>query len=131
VNDTTTNSTFYPVFVGSTGTNQTATVSSSKLYFNPSSGTFNAVTLNSLSDVAFKQNLCAQVDSLAIINKISTYSFDWKHNGQKSYGVIAQELEQILPELVQTNDDGVKSVSYLPLIAILIDAIKKLQNNQH
>jgi hypothetical protein len=41
---------------------------------------------------------------------------------------MAQELEQILPELVKTNPSGAKTVSYLPLIAILIDAIKHLAN---
>jgi hypothetical protein len=41
-----------------------------------------------------------------------------------SYGVIAQEIEKILPELVK-NDTDYKSVSYIPLIAFLIDVVKK------
>ena len=61
-----------------------------------------------------------------MLNKISTYSFEWKDNHKKSYGVLAQELEIIMPELVSTNPNGTKSVSYIPLIALLIDAVKKL-----
>ena len=64
-----------------------------------------------------------------ILNKINTYSFEWKNNDIRSYGVIAQELEKIMPELVETNSAGAKTVSYIPLIAIIIDAIKKLGEN--
>jgi hypothetical protein len=64
---------------------------------------------------------------LDILDKINTYSFDWKDTKIKSYGVIAQELEQVMPELVKTNDDGWKTVAYTPLIAILIDAVKDLK----
>lgn len=39
--------------------------------------------------------------------------------------MIAQELEQILPELVDTAENGLKSVSYIPIIAMLIDVVKK------
>ena len=41
--------------------------------------------------------------------------------------MIAQEIEQIMPELVKTNEAGWKTVSYTPLIAVLIDAINKLK----
>jgi hypothetical protein len=51
-------------------------------------------------------------------------------NKKKSYGVIAQELEQIMPDLVTTNENGVKSVSYIPLIAILVDAVRKLSKDK-
>jgi hypothetical protein len=42
--------------------------------------------------------------------------------------VIAQELEKIMPELVKTNGNGWKTVTYTPLIAILIEAVKKLKS---
>ena len=41
--------------------------------------------------------------------------------------MIAQELEAIMPELVDTNKDGWKTVEYTPLIAILIEAVKQLK----
>jgi hypothetical protein len=126
--DTTTNATFYPVFVSTTNTNTTPFVSTTKLYFNPSSGEISATDFNSLSDITYKTGLNTQLDSLTLLNRIQPYAFTWKDSGQKSYGVMAQELEQVLPELVKTNPSGAKTVSYLPLIAILIDAIKQLSN---
>ena len=53
-------------------------------------------------------------------------SFDWKESGKKSYGVIAQELEQILPELVSDTDP--KTVNYNGIIGVLIEAVKELKN---
>jgi hypothetical protein len=68
------------------------------------------------------------VDSISILNEINPVSFNWKDNGKKSYGVIAQEIEEILPDIVDTNPDtGIKSVSYLQLISFLIDAVKQQQ----
>jgi hypothetical protein len=125
--DTTTNATHYPVFVAAAGSNQTAEVSSTKLYFNPSTGDLSATNFNSLSDTRFKENFEIIDNSFDILDKINTYSFDWKDTKIKSYGVIAQELEQVMPELVKTNDDGWKTVAYTPLIAILIDAVKDLK----
>jgi hypothetical protein len=53
-------------------------------------------------------------------------SFDWKLNGKKSYGVIAQEVEQVLPDVVNTVDDR-KSVNYSALIGFLIEGMKEQQ----
>jgi hypothetical protein len=63
-------------------------------------------------------------NSLDIINSLRGVSFDWKSNGKKSYGVIAQELEKILPDLVTTKDN--KSVNYNGLVGILLQAVKEL-----
>jgi aldehyde:ferredoxin oxidoreductase len=54
--------------------------------------------------------------------------YDWidKHN-KGSVGVIAQEMEKILPEVVTTNDRGLKTVSYGNLVGVLIEAIKEQQ----
>lgn len=53
--------------------------------------------------------------------------FNWKENGIKSSGVIAQEAEQIIPHLVNTNPDtGVKSFNYDGVIGYLIEAVKEL-----
>ena len=54
--------------------------------------------------------------------------YDWidKHN-IGSVGVIAQEMEKILPEVVTTNDRGLKTVSYGNIVAVLIEAIKEQQ----
>ena len=126
-NDSTTNSSFYPVFTSSTsGSMTSASVSSTKLYFNPSTGTFNATEFNAFSDKNLKENINTIDNSLDIIEKLNAVSFNWKETGRKSYGVIAQELEEVLPELVQTNDSGIKSVNYDGLIGILLAAVQAL-----
>ena len=127
-NDTSTNATRYITFTPSTsGPINSLNVSSSKLYYNPSSGTLAATNFNSLSDITFKENVTGISDSLSILDDIDTYKFNWKDSKIESYGVIAQELERIMPELVEENGEGWKTVSYIPLIAILVDAVKTLK----
>ena len=128
-NDTSTNTTQYLSMSRATsGAFDTAYVASSKLYFNPSTGILSSVDFDSLSDRTLKENIQPMVDSISILNEINPVSFNWKDNGKKSYGVIAQEIEEILPDIVDTNPDtGIKSVSYLQLISFLIDAVKKHQ----
>jgi hypothetical protein len=59
------------------------------------------------------------------VSALRGVSFDWKETGRSSYGVIAQELEEVLPELV--GDGDVKSVNYSGIIGVLIEAIKELK----
>jgi hypothetical protein len=125
-NDATTNIDYYPVFTDiSTGIITSSRVSTSKLTFNPSTGTLTAVDLNSTSDVTLKENIETIKNSLEIIDSLRGVSFNWKETGNGSYGVIAQELEEVLPELVKNGD--VKSVNYNGLIGVLIEAIKELK----
>ncbi len=127
VDNTTTNATYYPVFSTSTsGAFAQATVSSTKLTWNPSTGQLNVVDINTTSDIAAKENIEEILNPLDLLKSISGFSFNWRDTGAKSYGVIAQYLEKILPELVSEDSKGLKSVKYLPLIAILIESVKKL-----
>jgi hypothetical protein len=104
----------------------TATITTTKMYFNPSTGILSVTDLNSLSDLAYKTDIEPVSKSLEIINELNPVKFTWTDNKKTSYGVVAQELEKVLPELVHTNN-GVKSVSYQPLIAFLISAVQQLQ----
>lgn len=123
--DTTTNATRYVGFVSATsGTATTLNVSSTKLYFNPSTGTLNATIFNSLSDETLKTDLTKIDDALSLINKIQGFRFKWKDGGKDSIGVSAQEVEEVLPELVSS--DEFKSVNYNGIIALLIEAVKEL-----
>jgi hypothetical protein len=125
--DTTTNSNYYPVFATATsGSLTTATISSTKLTFNPSTGQLTAVDVNTSSDAKYKENVQPIASALDTINSIQGVSFNWKETGQRSYGVIAQDLIKVLPELVHSAERGL-TVSYLPLIAILVEAIKEQQ----
>jgi len=124
--DTTTNSNvYYPGMANTTsGAWTAATVSSTKLYFNPSTGTLNSTNFNSLSDINYKEEITQIENAVSTVLKLNGVNFKWKENGKKSYGVIAQELEKILPELV--SGDVVKTVNYSGIIAFLINAIKEL-----
>ncbi len=122
--DTSTNATRYILFDDITsGTITTANVSSTKLTYNPSTGRLTAVEFNSTSDQNLKNNIESLSNSINVLEQINPVKFTWKDTGKISYGVIAQELEKILPELVK-NDSDYKSVSYIPLIAFLIDVVK-------
>lgn len=88
------------------------------------SGTVTATDFNSTSDINLKENVQTVENSLETIQSLRGVSFDWKESGKKSYGVIAQELQEVLPELVGTGE--VKSVNYNGLIGILIEAVKEL-----
>jgi hypothetical protein len=125
-NDTTNSTTLFPLLTSAnSGTFSSANTSNTKLYYVPSTGTLNATIFNSLSDVKYKENIITIVDAVNTVNQIDGVSFSWKDNGLKSYGVIANELEKILPELVTTENDT-KSVNYSGLIAFLINSVKEL-----
>jgi hypothetical protein len=127
--DNTTNTTQYVSMARQiTGPITNSYVSSTKLYFNPSNGALNATDFNSLSDVTLKENIKDITNATDIIDNIRPVSFNWKDNNKKSYGVIAQEIEKVLPNLVETNgDNNIKSVSYTQLVPILLQSIKELK----
>ena len=123
--DNTTNATYYPI-VATTAGGSIVKTSSTKLSFNPSTGTLSATVFTSLSDITAKDNVETIVNSTDIVSKLRGVSFNWKDTGDKSYGVIAQEIERVLPELVNTSETGEKSVNYSSIIAFLIESNKEL-----
>jgi hypothetical protein len=123
--DTTTNATYYPLAATSAG-GSSAVTSSTKLTFNPSTGTLGATIFNSLSDITKKTDIIIIDSAISTINKIEGVEFNWVDNGYKSAGVIAQQLEQILPHLVETDTEGLKSVNYNGIIGYLIQSVKEL-----
>lgn len=88
------------------------------------SGIVTATDFNSTSDLLLKENIKSIENSLEVINELRGVSFNWKQTHKPSIGVIAQELEEVLPELV--SDGEIKSVNYNGLIGVLIEAVKQL-----
>jgi hypothetical protein len=88
-------------------------------------GVVTATDFNSLSDINYKENIYTVENALLKVEKLRGVSFDWKETGKPSYGIIAQELEEILPELV--SDGEIKTVNYNGIIGVLIEAIKELK----
>ena len=60
------------------------------------------------------------------IDQLRGVSFNWKENGKSSIGVIAQEIEKVLPQLV--SDTEIKTVNYNGIIGVLIEAVKELSS---
>ena len=89
-------------------------------------GTITATDFNSTSDLAVKENISTFKNGLETIKQLRGVNYTLKENGRVSIGVIAQELEQVLPQLVK--DGEIKSVNYNGLIGVLIEAVKELSS---
>jgi hypothetical protein len=146
--DTTTNATRYLMFTSvNAGIITTGNVSSTKLTYNPStgnlgissvtpssrlsvsgdafiSGVTTSTDFNSSSDINLKKDIIEIKNPLATVESLHGVKFTWKSDDKKSIGVIAQELEEVLPELVSKSE--IKSVNYNGIIAVLIEAVKEL-----
>jgi hypothetical protein len=100
----------------------------------------NDITAFFSSDRSLKTNIKNIDNALDKITKINGVSFDWtddillERGGEDDYfnrkhdvGVIAQEIEQVLPEVVGTRENGIKAVKYDRIVALLIEGIKELK----
>ena len=83
-------------------------------------------TLTETSDKNLKKNINTIENALDVTNKLRGVNFNWKSNDKPAMGLIAQEVEEIIPELVHTNDDGLKTLHYTAIIGLLVEAIKEL-----
>jgi hypothetical protein len=94
----------------------------------------NDIVAYSTSDERLKYNIVPITNPISKIEAIGGYTFDWKPEHKDLHGfeghdigVIAQEIESILPEIVTTRDTGYKAVKYEKIVPLLIEAIKDLQ----
>ena len=82
------------------------------------------------SDATLKENLVPINNALQKTNTLTGYEFDWNNKseyvGQHDIGIIAQEVEEVLPEATKTREDGTKAVRYEKLVPLLIESIKEL-----
>ena len=91
------------------------------------------VTANYSSDERLKDNIIEISNSLESINTLTGYSFDWNYPGKEymynghDVGLIAQEVEKILPEAVIVKKDGYLSLQYHKIIPLLVNSIKDQQ----
>ena len=80
------------------------------------------------SDRTLKKNIENVGDPLEKINQINGVKFDWKKSGATSYGIIAQELEQVEPDAVSGGGDTSLTVNYNSVIALLVESVKELNS---
>ena len=89
------------------------------------------ITAYHTSDARLKDNVTPIENALSKVKQIGGYEFDWNNNSEHSghdVGVIAQEIEKVLPEVVAERDNGYKAVRYEKIVALLIEAVKQQQS---
>lgn len=104
-----------------------------------SSGNFTAsgeVTAYSASDIRLKTNIKPITSAIDVINKLNPVSYNWNSVAKElnplktdntEYGLIAQELEKVMPELVHEIYNEYKSIDYVKLVPILIKGMQELK----
>lgn len=85
------------------------------------------------SDETLKKDILTYKDALKTISELKGVSFSWKSNDKKSGGVIAQDVQKVLPELIGTKKplnggEETLTVDYNGLIGVLIEAVKELSD---
>jgi hypothetical protein len=84
-------------------------------------------TVTANSDESLKENVKIIENALDKVVGLRGVEFDYKETGEHSIGLIAQEVEEILPDLVYESEEGIKSVAYQNIVAVLIEAVKEQQ----
>jgi hypothetical protein len=88
------------------------------------SGTLTATDFIAQSDERLKKNV--ETADPSVVSQLRGVTFDWVDSGKASSGVIAQEVEKVLPHLVHDDGDS-KAVNYNGLVAYLIEEVKSLR----
>jgi Chaperone of endosialidase len=85
--------------------------------------------VNCTSDIRLKRNITPLNASLSALSSLKGYHYYWKSAEYEKLqtGLIAQEVQAVFPELVNTGEDGMLSVNYIGLIPHLVEAVKELK----
>ena len=85
------------------------------------------------SDISLKDNLRPIENALFKVNQIAGYEFDWNEKSHQiqqdkghDVGLVAQEEEKVLPEVIQIREDGIKAIAYEKVVPLLVQSIKEL-----
>ena len=92
-----------------------------------STGTLNATILNATSDRKKKTNIVNIGGALDIVDSFNGVRFNWADNGIPSAGLIAQDVEKEMPELVTTDEHDNKSLNYNGIVGVLVEAVKEMR----
>jgi hypothetical protein len=119
---------YYVTFASTQSGSFTTAYNSNNLYFNASSNTLYATVFQSLSDERQKANISVISNGLEIVENLRGVTFDWIDRSGSSAGLIAQEVERWIPQLVDTSDKGIKTLNYSGVIGVLVEAVKTLSD---
>lgn len=106
--------------------NTNTATTSANLQFNGTNLTC-AGNVTANSDERLKENVETITNALDKVKQLRGVEYDHKKTGEHSIGVIAQEIEKVIPEVVFEDAMGIKSVAYQNIVAVLIEAIKEQQ----
>lgn len=84
--------------------------------------------ITGFSDERLKKEIQTIKDSLEMVKKLRGVFFKFKETDKPGVGVIAQEVKEVLPQVVEQTDDGTLSVAYGNIVGVLIEAIKELSD---
>jgi len=137
-----TNNRFLQLDVAPTGAPRIAGHNNQIVFYNSASSTFNAIQVSQVlnySDARAKTGIQNFKKGIDVIKRLRPVSYNFigdqkriaasnQYTGDNvEIGLLAQELEEVLPNLVFTDDEGRKLVDYVSLIPVLIDAVQTLQ----
>lgn len=94
-------------------------------------GTVYAPAFQISSDIRLKSNLEKIDSALEKVSQLTAYTYMKQGVEHRQAGVIAQDVEKVLPEAVSENDEGYKTVDYSALTALLINAVNELRSEIH
>jgi len=117
--------TYYIPFAANATGAEALFTDAAQLTYDPSTGLLTAQDVNTLSDIRFKDNVETIDNALGKVEDLRGVTFDWKHTEGSSVGVIAQEVQAVLPQLVTEADEKI-TVNYNGLVGLLLQAVKEL-----
>jgi len=82
--------------------------------------------ITGLSDIRYKTNITDIYEPLNKVEQLKGIYYNLLNDDKRAIGLIAQDVEKIIPEVVYTNKDETKSIAYGNLVALLIEAVKEL-----
>jgi hypothetical protein len=92
-------------------------------------GDVTAQNVNSLSDATLKANVEPIINAGAVVDALNGVGYDWVDGSGHAYGMIAQAVEEIIPEAVKTDANGIKSVNYQMVTPFLVEIVKELRRD--
>ncbi len=107
-----------------------------KMYIDSAGNVTASGNITAYSDRRLKENIVTIPNAISMVQRLRGVTFDWIADKKHSYGLIAQEVEEVIPELVLETESGtadgddkktVKSVDYSKMVSVLIEAIKEQQ----
>jgi hypothetical protein len=127
----------YFTAANTTSSSSNFTWNGSTLYVNGALNVTGDITSFFTSDARLKTNIFNIEDALDKVNRLNGVTFEWNETGRSLFdedfvipdlevGVIAQEVQAVLPEVVTTRNNGMLAVNYEKIVPLLIEAIKEL-----